>query len=116
MKIVYFVVNGKPTLQDRAKVEKYRSDQNKVIYSNGSVPYGFEDSCDAVFLSGNFPLIEKWALSKGIQVLKPEPVKEVTPDAETHTSGTQEEAQADEEVKPKQRRTRRVKQEDNPSE
>jgi hypothetical protein len=114
MKIIYFVSNGKVTLEDRAWVERKRLERNNVTFSNGSVPYGFEDSCDAIFLAGNFPLIEKWAVSKGIEIMRPavEPTQEpeVTKDASNVPDPEGQETQeAEEEVKPRQRRTRKTK-------
>jgi hypothetical protein len=114
MKIIYFVTNGRPTLEDRGAVEKLRTEQHKAYIANGSVPYGFEDSCDAIFLAGNFPLIEKWAVSKGIEIMRPavEPTKE--PEVKQDASNVpdpegQETQEAEEEVKPRQRRTRKPK-------
>lgn len=74
MKIIYFVENGKMSTDDFIIVDGLRKNQNKVYVSNGSIGWGFEDSCGAVFLSKDFPHIESWAVSKGIEVMKPEPV------------------------------------------
>lgn len=81
-KIIYFLRNGVPTdydLLERKKMEV----TDKVIFSNGSFPYGFEDSCDAIIMNDDFPHIEKWAKSKGIEILpyktEPEPEPEVKP-------------------------------------
>jgi hypothetical protein len=114
MKIIYFVSNGKVTLEDRAWVERKRLERNNVTFSNGSAPYGFEDSCDAIFLAGNFPLIEKWAVAKGIEIMRPavEPAKEpeVKQDASNVPDPEEKETQdPKEEVKPRQRRTRKPK-------
>lgn len=109
MKIIYFVQNGRVSSDDILNRERLRSNGNKVFFSNGSVPYGFEDSCDAVYLAGNFPNVEAWANSKGIKVIKPEPiVNEPEKQHATDVPNTEEKEETEEEVKPV-RRTRRRK-------
>lgn len=69
MKIIFFVENGRPSVEDFTSKATLESGGSKVFFSNGSMLWGFEDSCDAVVLSGDFPHIEKWAESKGIDIL-----------------------------------------------
>lgn len=67
-KIIYYLKNGRTTVDDVTRKAKMELTGDKVIFSNGSVS-GFQDSCDAVVLGGDFPLIEQWAKSKGIEII-----------------------------------------------
>lgn len=106
MKITYFVKNGRTTRDDATKKHDLEQEYNaKVYFANGSVEYGFEDSCQAVYLSADFPHIEKWAIGKGIEVIKPsKPVSEPEPEPDT---------QPEQDVKPF-RRGRKPKSEQEP--
>lgn len=77
MKIIYFLKNGSITQSDKDKREHFRAEGYRVIMSNGSLIKGFEDSCDAIYCSSDFPHITEWAEAKGITVLadavEPEP-------------------------------------------
>ena len=113
MKIVYFLKNGVATAEDKDRAESFKLKGNKCKFSNGSAPYGFEDSCDAVYLSHDFPHIEEWAVSKGIKVMKPEPVvdepiQEVKTNAETLSDTEWQEEKTEEEVKPRRGRRKAV--------
>lgn len=105
MKVIVFVKNGRPCADDMVVRESLRAKSHKAYFSNGSIKHGFEDSCDAVYLTDDFPHIEKWAVSKGIEVMNPtnQTTVEVKQDAGSHSERTEEETQADEEVKPKRR-------------
>ena len=94
MKILYFLVNGYETEESIKECLKLRAEGNKVLVSNGSIISGFEDSCDAIILGGDFPHVKAWAESKGIKILA---------EAEAES-----EAEAEAEA-PKPRRTRAKK-------
>ena len=66
MKIVFFVENGVPTVDDFTAKSIIAKEGNKVYFSNGSIPRGFEDSCDRVVMSKEFSHIVKWCEVKGI--------------------------------------------------
>tara|TARA_R110000782_G_scaffold141550_2_gene234279 strand:+ start:402 stop:893 length:492 start_codon:yes stop_codon:yes gene_type:complete len=70
MKIIFFVPNG---ITNEAHV-LYRLKQeqvgNKVMFSNGSFKYGFEDSCDKIVLAVENKHIELWASTSGIHLEK----------------------------------------------
>ena len=72
MKIVYFVTNGVATPEDHKKATELRDQGNKVFFSNGSVKTGFQDSCDAVVIGGEFKHVKEWAESKGIKIIEEE--------------------------------------------
>lgn len=117
MKIQYFVRTKGAQPEDYAEAQRLRKSGHKVVFANGDYKTGFETTCDAVYLSHDFPHIEKWAESKGIKVLKPEPKEEVKQDADALSERPEEEEKTEEEVKSKPRRTRRKAAEDNdPSE
>ena len=67
MKIVFFVENGKPTNEDFTLKSILTREGNKVTFSNGSVPYGFQDTCGKVVMSKPFEHIIEWCKSKGIE-------------------------------------------------
>jgi hypothetical protein len=85
MKVVYFLTNGIASGDDISKRNELRQSGYKVSFSNGSLVNGFEDSCDAVVLSGDFPHIAKWAESKGVDILVEK--KEPEPDPEKPKRG-----------------------------
>ena len=82
-KIIYFVRNGRSSADDMKTIHDMTSDGTKATFSNGSCVQGFEDTCDAVYLSDDFPHIERWALMKGIEVLKPKKEEPAKPAAKT---------------------------------
>ena len=69
MKAIYFLKNGIATPEDVKRKEELRTQGYKVIFSNGNAERGFEDSCNAVYLAGDFPLVKEWAESKGIAII-----------------------------------------------
>lgn len=89
MKVIYFLTNGIASSDDIVKRNDLRQEGHKVSFSNGSLVNGFEDSCDAVVLSGKFPHIEKWAESKDVEILtvSPEPESEPEPEPEKPKRG-----------------------------
>ena len=111
MKIVYFIKNEQLSAEDASNIASMRKSANKVSMSCGEFKKGFEVACDAVYLASDFPHIEAWAVSKGIQVMKPEPVevepepeKEVKTNAETLSDAEGQEEKTEEEVKPRRGR------------
>lgn len=92
-KIIYYLKNGRTTVDDVTRKAKMELTGDKVVFSNGSVS-GFQDSCDAVVLGGDFPLIEQWAKSKGIEIISD------TPDA----GSTEEKPKPDEPSPPEPKR------------
>ena len=69
MKAIYFLNNGIATPEDVKRKKELRMQGYKVIFSNGNAERGFEDSCEAIYLAGDFPLIKTWAESKGITII-----------------------------------------------
>jgi len=67
VKIIYFVKNGQPTANDLLLKSLLTKSGNKVTFSNGSVPYGFEDSCGKVVMSESFQHVEDWCARAGIE-------------------------------------------------
>ena len=113
MKIQYFVKTKGTQPEDYAIADKLRKQGNKVTFGNGDFTKGFQTTCDAVYLSADFPHIEAWAVSKGIKVMKLDPVvaepkQEVKTNAETlhYTEGQEE--KTEEEVKPRRGRRKAV--------
>lgn len=122
MKLIYFATNGRVTNEDRVKAFDLESSGYKIYFSNGSVTYGFQDSCDAVYLSADFPHIESWAVSKGVKVMKPEPVavvpeteKEVKTNAKTLSDAEGQEEKTEEELKPRRGRRKAVDADQSPT-
>ncbi len=74
-RLIYFLKNGKSTEQDDKHKDKLTTEGWKVFYSNGSFAEGFEDSCEAVALAGDFPHIEEWAKDNKIKVVSLEDPK-----------------------------------------
>lgn len=101
MKIIYFVKNGVTTPEDLAGRLKLQGEGHKVYFSNGSIPWGFEDSCDAVYLAGEFGHVRSWCLSKGIVIISDKVEPEVKAKETKH-----------EEKKPRPRRASKPEQED----
>lgn len=79
MKLIYFVLNGIATPDDKAERERLRLKGYQVRFSNASILKGFQDSCDAVYLSCDAPHVEKWAASNDIKVMKPVVAEEPEP-------------------------------------
>lgn len=77
MKIIFFVQNGMTT--DEHVLYRLKQEQvgNRVIFSNGSFKYGFEDSCDKIVLACENKKIELWAATSGIHLEKFGAVKTV---------------------------------------
>lgn len=77
-KIIIFVENGRPKKNDVIIKSELESEGNQVIFSNGSMLYGFQDSCDAIVNTTGNSAIKAWADGKGITIIgdvnaKPEP-------------------------------------------
>jgi len=79
MKIIYFVNNGRASDEDVLKARHLRDQGNKVYFSNGSCTYGFQDSCDAVVLAGDFTHVKSWAESTGIKIIEDKQESEEKP-------------------------------------
>lgn len=79
MKIIMFLDKGIATIGDIEVQMKLRSEGHKVSMSNGSVTKGFQDSCDAIVMCGDFPHIKEWAELKGVKVLGEEKKEEEAP-------------------------------------
>ena len=76
-KIIIFVENGRPKKNDVIIKSELESEGNQVIFSNGSMLYGFQDSCNAIINTTGNSAIKAWAESKGIAIIgdvKPEAV------------------------------------------
>lgn len=67
MKIVLFVENGNPTLDDITLKSVLASQGNKVTFSNGNIPWGFEEGCDKVIMSKEFGHVREWCQKVGIK-------------------------------------------------
>lgn len=65
-KIVYFVSNGVPTPDDLVLKSILTKEGHKVSFSNGNVPWGFEDSCGKVVMSQEFKHVRDWCDRAGI--------------------------------------------------
>ena len=100
MKAIYFLKYGIASPEDVKRKEELRTQGYKVIFSNGNVERGFEDSCNAVYLAGDFPLVKAWAEGKGVAILnnivKASKAAKVEPEAD-------EEPAKEEPEKPKRR-------------
>ena len=70
MKIIFFVQNGLTNEEHILYRLKQEQVGNKVIFSNGSFTYGFEDSCDKIVLACENKRIELWAATTGIHLEK----------------------------------------------
>ena len=68
-KIIIFVENGRPKKNDVIIKSELESEGNQVIFSNGSMLYGFQDSCNAIVNTTGNSAIKAWAESKGITIL-----------------------------------------------
>jgi len=69
-KIILFVRNGRPERSDMILKGDLESKGNKVIFSNGSMEYGFKDSCNAIVNTTGNKSISRWAEESGIEVIK----------------------------------------------
>ena len=68
-KIIIFVENGRPKKNDVIIKSELESEGNQVIFSNGSMLYGFQDSCNAIVNTTGNSAIKAWAENKGITVI-----------------------------------------------
>lgn len=68
-KIIIFVENGRPKKNDVIIKSELESEGNQVIFSNGSMLYGFQDSCNAIINTTGNSAIKAWAENKGIAVI-----------------------------------------------
>lgn len=76
MKIIYFLRNGILTeIANKRKLEETLKG-NKVILSNGSYNWGFQDSCDKIIMNLFNKHIVEWASSKDIEVEFDDDVKD----------------------------------------
>lgn len=101
MKAIYFLNNGIATPEDVKRKEELRTQGYKVIFSNGNAERGFEDSCNAVYLAGDFPLVKSWAEGKGITIMGDSAVKAKAEVVEPEPN--EEPTEAEETEKPKRR-------------
>lgn len=104
-KIIIFVENGRPKKNDVIIKSELESEGNQVIFSNGSMLYGFQDSCNAIVNTTGNSAIKAWAESKGITI-----IGDVKPKTEPEVAAVEPEQEQEETAAKTARRGRTAKQ------